>query len=82
VRHSAIVRPDDRSILAICVRSASSTDGIACSPTIRPIHRRARAEDVAVSPLRYVALGDSYTIGTGVAEGERWPNQRGGVDPA
>jgi lysophospholipase L1-like esterase len=30
---------------------------------------------VAVSPLRYVALGDSYTIGTGVAEGERWPNQ-------
>jgi len=26
-------------------------------------------------PLRYVALGDSYTIGTSVAEGERWPNQ-------
>jgi acyl-CoA thioesterase-1 len=25
--------------------------------------------------LRYVALGDSYTIGTGVAESERWPNQ-------
>ena len=24
---------------------------------------------------RYVALGDSYTIGTGVATGERWPNQ-------
>jgi lysophospholipase L1-like esterase len=30
---------------------------------------------VAVSPLRDVAPGDSYTIGTGVAEGERWPNQ-------
>lgn len=26
-------------------------------------------------PLRYVALGDSYTIGTDVAEAERWPNQ-------
>jgi acyl-CoA thioesterase-1 len=27
------------------------------------------------APLRYVALGDSYTIGTAVAEPERWPNQ-------
>ena len=26
-------------------------------------------------PIRYVALGDSYTIGTGVAENECWPNQ-------
>jgi acyl-CoA thioesterase I len=26
-------------------------------------------------PLRYVALGDSYTIGTAVAEPERWPDQ-------
>jgi lysophospholipase L1-like esterase len=25
--------------------------------------------------LRYVALGDSYTIGTSVATNERWPNQ-------
>ena len=25
--------------------------------------------------VRYVALGDSYTIGTSVAERERWPNQ-------
>ena len=25
--------------------------------------------------LRFVALGDSYTIGTSVAESERWPNQ-------
>lgn len=25
--------------------------------------------------LRYVALGDSYTIGTSVTEAERWPNQ-------
>jgi len=26
-------------------------------------------------PLRYLALGDSYTIGEGVAEHERWPLQ-------
>jgi lysophospholipase L1-like esterase len=26
-------------------------------------------------PLRYVALGDSYTIGTSVAVAERWPDQ-------
>jgi lysophospholipase L1-like esterase len=25
--------------------------------------------------LRYVALGDSYTIGTSAAESDRWPNQ-------
>ena len=25
--------------------------------------------------MRYVALGDSYTIGTSVAAGERWPDQ-------
>jgi len=29
-----------------------------------------------VSPeLRFLALGDSYTIGEGVADAERWPNQ-------
>ena len=27
------------------------------------------------APLRYVALGDSYTIGTSVSEAERFPNQ-------
>jgi len=28
-----------------------------------------------VNALRYVAVGDSYTIGTSVSESERWPNQ-------
>jgi lysophospholipase L1-like esterase len=28
-----------------------------------------------MTSIRYVALGDSYTIGTSVAERERWPNQ-------
>jgi lysophospholipase L1-like esterase len=31
--------------------------------------------------LRYVALGDSYTIGTSVGERERWPNQLVAVEP-
>ena len=30
---------------------------------------------VAADPIRYVALGDSYTIGTGVIEDARFPNQ-------
>jgi acyl-CoA thioesterase-1 len=33
------------------------------------------AEPVGEHVVRYVALGDSYTIGTAVAEHERWPNQ-------
>ena len=28
-----------------------------------------------MSPVRYVALGDSYTIGIGVDGADRWPNQ-------
>ena len=28
-----------------------------------------------MAQIRYVALGDSYTIGTSVGEPERWPNQ-------
>jgi lysophospholipase L1-like esterase len=29
----------------------------------------------AAPPIRFVALGDSYTIGTSVAAAERWPDQ-------
>jgi lysophospholipase L1-like esterase len=28
-----------------------------------------------IQPMKYLALGDSYTIGESVAEAERWPNQ-------
>lgn len=34
-----------------------------------------------MAPIRYVALGDSYTIGISVAEAERWPNQLVAVEP-
>jgi lysophospholipase L1-like esterase len=30
-------------------------------------------------PLKYLALGDSYTIGESVSETERWPNQLAGL---
>ena len=33
------------------------------------------ASNPSKQPIRYLALGDSYTIGESVAEGERWPNQ-------
>lgn len=33
------------------------------------------------APLRYVALGDSYTIGTSVTAAERWPDQLVGRVP-
>ena len=35
----------------------------------------ARPTTTETGVIRYVALGDSYTIGTGVIEDERWPNQ-------
>lgn len=31
--------------------------------------------DAAAAPLRYLALGDSYTIGEGVPAGARWPER-------
>lgn len=36
---------------------------------------RLAAGTIAPHGLRYLALGDSYTIGEGVADGERWPVQ-------
>ena len=36
---------------------------------------RIRADHPRAEPLAYVALGDSYTIGTGVGRAERWPDQ-------
>jgi lysophospholipase L1-like esterase len=32
-------------------------------------------QNASAQPLKYLALGDSYTIGESVAEADRWPNQ-------
>ena len=37
------------------------------------------AETTAQTPLRYLALGDSYTIGEGATPPERWPVQLAGL---
>jgi lysophospholipase L1-like esterase len=54
------------SVLMSLVPAACSA-GAAPSPTASPTP--------AAPATRYVALGDSYTIGTSVSETERWPNQ-------
>jgi acyl-CoA thioesterase-1 len=51
--------------------TGGATDASASSPAMTPDEPR----------LRYVALGDSYTIGTSVAERERWPNQLVALEP-
>jgi acyl-CoA thioesterase-1 len=50
---------------------------VACSgPLVSPSPTPTPSASVPAGPLRYVALGDSYTIGTAtVREGERWPDQ-------
>lgn len=35
----------------------------------------AMSQPLSATPTRFLALGDSYTIGEGVAPGERWPAQ-------
>jgi lysophospholipase L1-like esterase len=46
-------------------------------PPVEPTPTTASSDAAmtAEAGVRYVALGDSYTIGTSVAERERWPNQ-------
>ena len=60
-------------VVAGCGQSAPSRSDAAGStaPAVTPAGPR----------LRYVALGDSYTIGTSVGERERWPNQLVALEP-
>ncbi|MEM7573459.1 MAG: SGNH/GDSL hydrolase family protein [Bacteroidota bacterium] len=55
-------------LLMLCTCGSTNDDDM---PTPIP----PGAQEPAPTPLRYLALGDSYTIGEDVAEQDRWPNQ-------
>jgi len=46
---------------------------LGCATSLTPAASQPR--ESGDSPVRYVALGDSYTIGTGVSAGDRWPDR-------
>jgi lysophospholipase L1-like esterase len=46
-----------------------------CSGMKLPVSDNPTLTEVSTMSIRYLALGDSYTIGESVAEGDRWPNQ-------
>ena len=72
-RAPAAVRPVVLIGLVAIAASAADCQGRAGpAPSAQVSMISARAEG---DRLRYVALGDSYTIGTGVLEDVRWPNQ-------
>jgi lysophospholipase L1-like esterase len=56
------------ALLAGCLPTSTASPTQPSSPAASPAQGSAGA-------LRFVALGDSYTIGTSVATSDRWPNQ-------
>ncbi|MGH2408582.1 MAG: SGNH/GDSL hydrolase family protein [Candidatus Limnocylindrales bacterium] len=64
-----------RSIVAGAVALALALVCACASPAAAPTGASVSPSASSAGVLRYVALGDSYTIGTSVAEAERWPNQ-------
>ena len=59
-------------VILLLTACANTTLTSTTTPSPTSIPTRKVAE---VSTLRYLALGDSYTIGERVPERERWPNQ-------
>jgi acyl-CoA thioesterase-1 len=57
---------------AVSIGLAAAGTLVGCAPD--GAHVEASAA-IGEERVRYVALGDSYTIGTGVTDAERWPNQ-------
>jgi acyl-CoA thioesterase-1 len=67
------MRLDGRA-LTVSLSIAAVFGCLAGSPTSVTTPPMTPATNAAGAP-RYVALGDSYTIGTSVGEADRWPNQ-------
>jgi lysophospholipase L1-like esterase len=63
--------------LSVCLVAACSDGPVAPSPvpTLASTSGPTGPSVSGESRLRYVALGDSYTIGTSVGASERWPDQ-------
>ena len=69
-------------LLVLCWSCADNEDSIFQRDPVQPVtDQEDEAEDqeentpASIGPLTYLALGDSYTIGQGVEESMRWPNQ-------
>lgn len=62
-------------MLAVAGCGRSSFDYSETVVPVTPAPATAEPGASGTAPLRYVALGDSYTIGTSVTELERFPNQ-------
>jgi lysophospholipase L1-like esterase len=48
---------------------------VGCAPVVAALTPTAVPGETEMPVFRYLALGDSYTIGESVAESERWPDQ-------
>lgn len=59
--------------LLVAYIAVGSMAPLACAASVGP--GPSDAQSPRANPIRYVALGDSYTIGTGVGRNDRWPDQ-------
>lgn len=64
-------------IIFFALLSCSSDDDTAINTTTNSSTNNTTDDEpiVVEESIKYLALGDSYTIGQGVEESERWPNQ-------
>ena len=62
---------------ASCETQSSSDDQIITNDTEKDNYKLNEIDVInsSVSKFSFLALGDSYTIGEGVEESKRWPNQ-------
>jgi acyl-CoA thioesterase-1 len=61
------------ALLAGCAPGTAFPTGTISAPGVSP--QASVTNPPGAGTVRYVALGDSFTIGTSVAEAARWPNQ-------